>query len=190
MRGKVALKRVFDDYRRITPAHAGKRVQVISAWNYAGDHPRPCGEKSVIKPKTFPVGGSPPPMRGKVKNPCFLHKCKRITPAHAGKSSCHMRGHMNILDHPRPCGEKGLIAPDGYFDSGSPPPMRGKVAPRSARSLPIRITPAHAGKRSLSVPASSTAVDHPRPCGEKFGSCSRRWTQLGSPPPMRGKGDF
>ena len=50
---------------------------------------------------------------------------------------------------------------------GSPPPMRGKVAAKSAPHLDVGITPAYAGKRNIEF--------------------SKRIKQQGSPPPMRGK---
>ena len=50
------------------------------------------------------------------------------------------------MDHPRPCGEKGLALMDKALNEGSPPPMRGKVQAIIALLGALRITPAHAGK--------------------------------------------
>ena len=68
--------------------------------------------------------------------------------------------------------------------------MRGKGTGNTLRSWFNRITPAHAGKRCLSVPLQGQSQDHPRACGEKppVGVPERRIT--GSPPRMRGKVDF
>ena len=47
MRGKVeaAVRDLSND--RITPAHAGKSYTFLGGSGGGGDHPRPCGEKSV-----------------------------------------------------------------------------------------------------------------------------------------------
>ena len=52
----------------------------------------------------------------------------------------------------------------------------------------IRITPAYAGKSfSVRIPEYHRA-DHPRLCGEKRVSILMQKFEMGSPPPMRGKG--
>ena len=56
------LRKVSD---RITPAYAGKRVQVERHHCHPQDHPRVCGEKHVLLHVVFLPGGSPPRMRGK-----------------------------------------------------------------------------------------------------------------------------
>ena len=52
------------------------------------------------------------------------------------------------------------------------------------------ITPAHAGKREHSHTRPYPAQDHPRPCGEKALADLPQMRELGSPPPMRGKGTY
>ena len=65
--------------------------------------------------------------------------------------------------------------------------MRGKVTlPRTIYGGQ-RITPAHAGKRSIFSCSPSNSRDHPRPCGEKLGERITDMLSAGSPPPMRGK---
>ena len=46
--------------------------------------------------------------------------------------------------------------------------MRGKEAGRGQPVQGTGITPAYAGKSSLSVNRSAFSRDHPRLCGEKF----------------------
>ena len=66
MRGKVSMQMLQKKNLRITPAYAGKSVDLIVAKLRAGDHPRLCGEKEVkIDEKVQSAG---------------------ITPAYAGKS--------------------------------------------------------------------------------------------------------
>ncbi len=70
---------------------------------------------------------------------------------------------------------------------GSPPLARGKVCSRSDSSVPTGITPACAGKRSLSYGKDSLAWDHPRLRGEKS-DCDRTSSRHGGSPPLaRGK---
>ena len=66
--------------------------------------------------------------------------------------------------------------------------MRGKDLGGSNRTSISRITPAYAGKRSISVVGMRFPEDHPRLCGEKFGYMTTSKSSGGSPPPMRGKG--
>ena len=51
---------------RITPAGAGKREIDLVVDPLARDHPRGCGEKSMINAQREVVKGSPPRVRGKV----------------------------------------------------------------------------------------------------------------------------
>ena len=50
---------------RITPAHAGKTVPAAELFSSYSDHPRACGENSLLTLSLFSLGGSPPRMRGK-----------------------------------------------------------------------------------------------------------------------------
>ena len=66
--------------------------------------------------------------------------------------------------------------------------MRGK-ATRHIRSIDtVGITPAYAGKSGKSSVSRSSTKDHPRLCGEKPIHFPVAIGNLGSPPPMRGKG--
>ena len=87
MRGKA--QRAFHSIVTIgiTPAYAGKRYCLFVMFHPSKDHPRLCGEKKGLDAKNFFLKGSPPPMRGKVKNSNDISMSERITPAYAGKSS-------------------------------------------------------------------------------------------------------
>ena len=66
--------------------------------------------------------------------------------------------------------------------------MRGKAVVAGQRAGLCRITPAYAGK---SLPIRHFCInmeDHPRLCGEKAPHWTGKSVLLGSPPPMRGKG--
>ena len=148
MRGKGVDAYRFYKNRRITPAYAGKsdnKVGEIAEWE---DHPRLCGEKDSPLLNSTLILGSPPPMRGKDREPADTGCTDGITPAYAGKSSYttaaeseenritpayagkSMELSSNIMvskDHPRLCGEKASTKAWELWGTGSPPPMRGKV---------------------------------------------------------------
>ena len=67
--------------------------------------------------------------------------------------------------------------------------MRGKVASIMKRAWEIGITPAYAGKRKQATGSLCVHGDHPRLCGEKSTKGVNQAHTLGSPPPMRGKGE-
>ena len=65
-----------------------------------------CGEKSLSILTVAWVQGSPPHVRGKVKQ-CLLEMSEiGITPACAGKRNTFFNGFGIPGDHPRMCGEK------------------------------------------------------------------------------------
>ena len=106
VRGKD--EKVLDDRAdlRITPAGAGKSTKLtMPIWRHR-DHPRGCGEKCVRNSFTKLKRGSPPRVRGKVKDYDTKKKTFWITPAGAGKSFICSVVSFAIKDHPRGCGEK------------------------------------------------------------------------------------
>ena len=68
MRGKGGKNIDTLHVTRITPAYAGKSAVQWHSPASGWDHPRLCGEKCVFQCFLPCVGGSPPPMRGKVSN--------------------------------------------------------------------------------------------------------------------------
>ena len=127
MRGKVTFASALHKGHRITPAYAGKSSRPLRPPECRKDHPRVCGEKQVNTVDTYPPAGSPPRMRGKVREMKTGKTRRGITPAYAGKSSRPLRPPECRKDHPRVCGEK-------------------KVS-HSRIKRGDRITPAYAGKR-------------------------------------------
>ena len=106
MRGKACAPVLECQYRRITPAYAGKSGLVTPHVPERKDHPRVCGEK----PDKYGIGsyltGSPPRMRGKGILRVVLFATRRITPAYAGKRFIPYAWYGRRQDHPRVCGEK------------------------------------------------------------------------------------
>ena len=85
MRGKDLLEWCIIDTEGITPAYAGKSKKRRTGGVKNEDHPRLCGEKHAIPPKSASPAGSPPPMRGKEYPMCCNPFPTGITPAYAGK---------------------------------------------------------------------------------------------------------
>ena len=187
MRGKDTLRTCDCAAIGITPAYAGKSLFCTCIQMCSEDHPRLCGEKSMVEAILCFLSGSPPPMRGKdqpaPRQPCLF----RITPAYAGKSLTGTVWTRPPRDHPRLCGEKVYPIRILRDYQGSPPPMRGKVVLGMLFMSLHRITPAYAGKSGNFHLMRAKPQDHPRLCGEKATHGTGFLRALGSPPPMRGK---
>ena len=66
-------------------------------------------------------------------------------------------------------------------------PMRGKVASANKDILPMRITPAYAGKSHVFNKCCINNWDHPRLCGEKYRSIRRFFPNSRITPAYAGK---
>ena len=130
---------------------------------------------------------SPQRVRGKAGGIMALCPLIGINPAHAGKSRPWSPGEISARDHPRTCGEKGMLRVLSSGERGSPPHMRGKARLLNVYSYDRGITPAHAGKSGHCLQVRAVSRDHPRTCGEKVAFACRRLPTTGSPPHMRGK---
>ena len=130
----------------ITPAYAGKSQWTKTLDGSLRDHPRVCGEKFNFFAKENPPQGSPPRVRGKARATASRAAPCGITPAYAGKRVSRSPAKTGAWNHPRVCGEKAFGCRRCTFPQGSPPRMRGKVAPMRPRIAPPGITPACAGK--------------------------------------------
>ena len=85
VRGKDALFVGITKQHRITPACAGKRINLDRFGGVTKDHPRMCGEKLFGQLDRTGVPGSPPHVRGKVFGQVLSALVLGITPACAGK---------------------------------------------------------------------------------------------------------
>ena len=65
MRGKRGDPLPNPQYKGITPAHAGKTTDHLFSLPSSKDHPRACGENSILLSSAPKKAGSPPRMRGK-----------------------------------------------------------------------------------------------------------------------------
>ena len=114
----------------------------------------------------------------------------RITPACAGKSGRESGTRACCRDHPRVCGEKSTEGAGTAPLKGSPPRVRGKGDWTTDHPGQTRITPACAGKSGRESGTRACCRDHPRVCGEKSTEGAGTAPLKGSPPRVRGKGDW
>ena len=145
------------------------------------------GEKMLKTRPDIYRQGSPPHGRGKGRPRAFHANGGGITPAWAGKSCMSRWSRGPGRDHPRMGGEKSGCCRWLIFNQGSPPHGRGKAFIRMGAGLAAGITPAWAGKRSVSIFSAIRDKDHPRMGGEKCGMMQQPTLWLGSPPHGRGK---
>ena len=129
-------------------------------------------------------------MRGKAPPHAVKRRLSGITPAYAGKSAFLVGVVGDFGDHPRVCGEKASFTNVLACGEGSPPRMRGKAWLQLYAIASARITPAYAGKSRIRAGRGAASGDHPRVCGEKRSRSQRAQGLPGSPPRMRGKGDW
>ena len=146
VRGKVQELDQAGAMDGITPARAGKRLRIYLSIKKGGDHPRACGEKTLMEIEKLIEKGSPPRVRGKVQNGGVCVDGLGITPARAGKSPGRSGHRRQSGDHPRACGEKDVTQTTLTSTVGSPPRVRGKVFAVAHFHAVERITPARAGK--------------------------------------------
>ena len=147
MRGKVIVRSRNAVQIGITPAYAGKSARILKRRTEKRDHPRVCGEKSLVMRWMSRSMGSPPRMRGKAASANVGFRNLGITPAYAGKRRRRASRAKGQRDHPRVCGEKEVVEAEKEIDTGSPPRMRGKGPLERRGGGPAGITPAYAGKR-------------------------------------------
>ena len=84
-RGEEILTNEYDCTIRITPACAGRSSNAFGIDLVRGDHPRVCGEKISSTLDFSGMVGSPPRVRGEVKDIMRISHICRITPACAGR---------------------------------------------------------------------------------------------------------
>ena len=109
-----------------------------------------------------------------------------ITPACAGNRSAGGTNPVQVVDHPRLCGEQANISARAAGEIGSPPLVRGTAHNIVLYNVENGITPACAGNSSTPQSYGHCRRDHPRLCGEQPGEGPGDTPRGGSPPLVRG----
>ena len=171
---------------RIIPADAGNTRYHTVMSDQAKDHPRGCGEHTVLKTKALSYKGSSPRMRGTLYRRVRMIQKDRIIPADAGNTFICSFGWVAGWDHPRGCGEHDINTTPFTGAHGSSPRMRGTQASSWFPKPQHWIIPADAGNTHFQRKPRLKDGDHPRGCGEHSWSVNRVLTVTGSSPRMRG----
>ena len=166
MRGTPHVHEVAARIRGIIPAYAGNTGSAICCMRYGRDHPRVCGEHSILVFSRWNVLGSSPRMRGTPLDFPLDSLTLGIIPAYAGNTTSCPRYPCRCRDHPRVCGEHDTLERHGGFRPGSSPRMRGTPSRNSWRRRTPWIIPAYAGNTHGTACNGAGAGDHPRVCGE------------------------
>ena len=170
---------------RITPARAGKTACHHPSGTLKRDHPRSCGKDTASNVLNKQKQGSPPLVRERRLSCSIVVIMIGITPARAGKTFRFRFPPYGLRDHPRSCG-KDIISQDFWkARKGSPPLVRERPGLTQAEITKVRITPARAGKTTLSGYEYAYAQDHPRSCGKDHVLLWVLVLVSGSPPLVR-----
>ena len=105
MRGARLLIPDVQSVDGIIPADAGSTVGLDLKLPDAQDHPRGCGEHTVMMLFMMSSRGSSPRMRGALSSSGMFSWTSRIIPADAGSTVVVRYVLLDFEDHPRGCGE-------------------------------------------------------------------------------------
>ena len=186
MRGAHIPGLIPANQTRIIPADAGSTPQQRSGKGRYKDHPRGCGEHSVIEDGVEMAQGSSPRMRGA---PCIASVVPNdvwIIPADAGSTWADNAEIDVNEDHPRGCGEHDGRQSHTQGQDGSSPRMRGALPGPVGIRHRRGIIPADAGSTQPHQAPAPPARDHPRGCGEHQTIRTQPIRRAGSSPRMRG----
>ena len=186
MRGTPSLCEEADGAVGIIPAHAGNTREHRPRKASRRDHPRACGEHTLISHDIPTYAGSSPRMRGTRASRRNTGRHAGIIPAHAGNTFYILLDSRESRDHPRACGEHGKMASLPKGAVGSSPRMRGTPYGNDSCHPQAGIIPAHAGNTRNTGFSSRTCRDHPRACGEHRLKRTKKFNEKGSSPRMRG----
>ena len=145
MRGKLRARCRRPEPPRNIPAYAGKTAVMHFAFDQQTEHPRVCGENLAARTAGYPVCGTSPRMRGKLRM-----AIEAVIP----------------LRNPRVCGENRLGRVQRELGTGTSPRMRGKRGECLGNPRADGNIPAYAGKTALTRRDVVLHEEHPRVCGE------------------------
>ena len=188
-RGKHARAALHAVRRGLIPAHAGKTPSSCNPIPRVAAHPRSRGENAKYTLCRGMNGGSSPLTRGKPAWTRCPRPCRRLIPAHAGKTFRRKVGFFDWPAHPRSRGENSPFRGSRVLYAGSSPLTRGKLVVISVFYIQDGLIPAHAGKTGFQRRASMIRGAHPRSRGENLIGVAADLSAQGSSPLTRGKPD-
>ena len=129
----------------IIPACAGNTLWRVVCYVRGRDHPRVCGEHSLMPSPSSSASGSSPRVRGTPDGRRKSVEDMGIIPACAGNTVCCHSLFGSWWDHPRVCGEHPVREITVSFAMGSSPRVRGTRHAQRADGHGVGIIPACAG---------------------------------------------
>ena len=150
-------------------------------------YPRRCGENHVHVLVRDTHGGLPPQVRGELGagQPCG--RLSGLTPAGAGRTAGRCHRVPTRRAYPRRCGENQSRLSGEIDDQGLPPQVRGERPALAAGRRFVGLTPAGAGRTSVSTLTLLGMRAYPRRCGENLASTLVSSSGRGLPPQVRGE---
>ena len=128
-------------------------------------------------------------MRGAVGEVSELRGEVGIIPARAGSRAVAVVDPSLYQDHPRACGEQMYPCQRLTELPGSSPRVRGAAEHRLDQRGQDGIIPARAGSSPTARTWRPARRDHPRACGEQYGTYQVERDGMGSSPRVRGAVD-
>ena len=125
--GKLADKNRVSFMGRNIPAHAGKTVPARTPTGQCREHPRACGENTVLALRLLRDCGTSPRTRGKPAYTVAPIPSLGNIPAHAGKTWSMLPLAPTSGEHPRACGENICYTKPELAERGTSPRARGKL---------------------------------------------------------------
>jgi len=145
MRGTRLIEAHQKIEQRNTPAYAGNTKKETRRWLLRWEHPRVCGEHWFYCGFQNEIKGTPPRMRGtRIKGSGWSYS-QGNTPAYAGNTQLSSNTARCLQEHPRVCGEHGIMVEEGTTNLGTPPRMRGTHHNYEPGGRLLGNTPAYAG---------------------------------------------
>ena len=176
----------WNQSRGIIPACAGSTPKVTLCMRCVRDHPRMCGEHTLVGIGAGFAVGSSPHVRGAQEGHQARLQGHGIIPACAGSTRPIRARLSRPWDHPRMCGEHNKHPDRVPPVKGSSPHVRGARWRRTRRPMMDGIIPACAGSTEDMIIKWHQAGDHPRMCGEHGLRDNILATSPGSSPHVRG----
>ena len=105
MRGTRRTAIPFRRFSGIIPAYAGNTSMGLLSLSKLRDHPRVCGEHTLLNPSLTQGEGSSPRMRGTQEWLALDYDIHGIIPAYARNTKNNLPAWVRLRDHPRVCGE-------------------------------------------------------------------------------------
>ena len=170
----------------VIPACAGNTCRSPSNSPCRWDHPRVCGEHSLIERMGLSGLGSSPRVRGTLHEAVSDSRLHGIIPACAGNTDRRRGSGARRRDHPRVCGEHVILIPPFVSLPGSSPRVRGTQYTRWELGWLDGIIPACAGNTTSWGSCRPSSRDHPRVCGEHSATLPTSEPMPGSSPRVRG----